>query len=139
MSASNTPRFDLPLIEDESQPFWDALVDEKLLLKHCTACDRHHYYPRPFCPHCWSDDVEWVEASGGASLYTYSTVYVNDLPPFGPQVPYVAAVVDLDEGPRMMTRLVGCTKDTITIGMRLKVAYEQVPDNELKMAVFEPA
>lgn len=137
MSGSG-PRFDQPLIEDESAPFWEGLKDGTLLIKRCSACGAHHFYPRPFCPTCWSDDVEWVAASGRATVYSYSTVYVNDLPPFGPQVPYVAAVVDLEEGPRMMTRLVGCTKDDISIGM--PVTFETAPlDDELAMAVFRPA
>jgi uncharacterized OB-fold protein len=135
---SAVPRFDQPLIEDESRPFWDGLREGRLLIKHCTACGAFHYYPRPFCPSCWSDDVEWYEASGRATVYTYSTVYVNDLPPFGPQVPYVAAVVELEEGPRMMTRLVECTKDEITLGMPVEVTYTDL-DEELKIAVFRPA
>jgi uncharacterized protein len=133
-----SPRFDQPLVEDESRPFWEGLRDGRLLIKHCAACGAFHYYPRPFCPSCWSDDVEWYEASGRATVYTYSTVYVNDLPPFGPQVPYVAAVVELEEGPRMMTRLVDCTKDDITLGMPVEVTYTDL-DHELKIAVFRPA
>jgi uncharacterized OB-fold protein len=137
MSTQDPPRFDQPVVEDESRAFWDGLRDGRLLIKHCTACGAFHYYPRPFCPTCWSDDVEWYEASGRATVYTYSTVYVNDLPPFGPQVPYVAAVVELEEGPRMMTRLVDCTKDDITLGMPVEVTYTDL-DDELKIAVFRP-
>jgi hypothetical protein len=131
------PRFDLPLIEAESEEFWSALRDGRLLLKLCSSCGRHHYYPRPFCPHCWSGDVDWVEASGGATLYTHSTVYVNDLPPFALQVPYLAAVVDLDEGPRMMTRVVDCEPDDLRIGMRLRMRTQAVTA-EVTMAVFAP-
>lgn len=131
------PRFDQPLIEDESRPFWDALVDGRLMIKQCGACGAAHHYPRPFCPLCWSEDVHWVEASGRGTVYTYSTVYVNDLPPFGPQVPYVAAIVELEEGPRVMTRLVGCTREDITLGM--EVAFEPADlDGDLQMAVFRP-
>ncbi len=126
------------MVEAESEPYWAALRDGKLLLKHCANCGRHHSYPRPFCPHCWSDDVRWVEAGGGATLYTHSVVYRNDLPPFGPQVPYIAAVVDLDEGPRMMTRIVDCEPDQLKIGMRLRVQTEPVTE-EVSMAVFAPA
>lgn len=132
------PRFDLPVIEPESEPFWTALRNGKLLLRHCTACDAYHYYPRPFCPACWSDDVEWVEAAGGATLYTHSMVYRNDLAPFGPQVPYLAAVVELDEGPRMMTRLVDIADGEAVIGMRLHLRTQPVTD-EVSMAVFAPA
>ncbi len=136
MSGSE-PRFDLPMVEPESEPYWAALRDGKLLLKLCASCGKHHSYPRPFCPHCWSDDVSWVEAGGGATLYTHSVVYRNDLPPFGPQVPYIAAVVDLDEGPRMMTRIVNCEADQLAIGMRLQVHTEAVTD-DISMAVFAP-
>jgi uncharacterized OB-fold protein len=125
------------MVEEESEPFWTALHDGKLLIKLCGACGKHHSYPRPFCPHCWSDDVAWVEASGGATLYTHSKVYVNDLPPFPPQVPYMAAVVDLDEGPRMMTRLVDCDEADVKIGMRLRMRTEPMTD-EISMAVFAP-
>lgn len=135
--APGGPRFDQPLIEDESRPFWDALKDHRLLIKRCNACGEFHYYPRPFCPECWSDDVEWHEASGRATVYSYSTVYVNDLPPFGPQVPYVAAVVELEEGPRMMTRLVDCTRDDVTIGMAVEATYQPL-DDDLQVAVFRP-
>ena len=125
------------MIEAESEPYWAALQDGKLLLKLCSACGKHHSYPRPFCPHCWSDDVSWVEAGGGATLYTHSMVYRNDLPPFGPQVPYLAAVVDLDEGPRMMTRIVDHDGVDISIGMRLRLQTQPVTD-EVTMAVFAP-
>lgn len=132
------PRFDQPMVEDESRPFWDGLRDGRLLIKRCADCGAYHHYPRPFCPSCWSEAVDWVEASGDGRVYSYSTVYVNDLPPFGPEVPYVAAVVELAEGPRMMTRLVDCTADDIAIDMAVRVDFQQF-DDELRMAVFRPA
>ena len=131
------PRFDLPTIEPESEPYWTALREGRLLLKLCASCSQYHSYPRPFCPFCWSEDVSWVEASGGAVLYTHSVVFRNDLPPFGEQVPYIAAMVDLDEGPRMMTRVVDCEPDQLKIGMRLSFRTEAVTD-EVTMAVFAP-
>ena len=81
--------------------------------------------------------MSWVEAGGGAVLYSHSVVYRNDLPPFGEQVPYIAAMVDLDEGPRMMTRVVECTADQLQIGMRLSFRTVPVTD-EVTMAVFAP-
>ena len=109
----------LPTPDAETQPYWDAAKDGRLLIKRCRACTRPHAYPRPFCPHCWSEDVEWEEASGAATLYTYSIVRRNDLPPFNERVPYVAAVVDLAEGPRMLTNLVDCDLGDVRIGMPL--------------------
>jgi len=135
--SGSGPRFDLPTIEPESEPYWTALAEGRLLVKQCRACGRHHSYPRPFCPHCWSDEVDWVEVSGEATLYTHSVVYRNDLPPFAPQVPYVAAVVDLDEGPRLMTRIVNCEADDLKIGMRVRFRPEPVTD-DVTIAVFAP-
>lgn len=82
--------------------------------------------------------MRWVDASGEATLYTWSIVHVNDLPPFGGRVPYVAAVVDLAEGPRMMTRIVGCDDAALDFGMALRFDTEPLTD-EIAIAVFRPA
>lgn len=118
----------LPTPDEETEPYWEAARQHRLLIKRCHACGRHHFYPRPFCPRCWSPDVEWVEASGRATLYTYSIVRRNDLPPFDERVPYVAAIVDLDEGPRMVTNVIDCGDADLTIGMPLEVAFRDEGD-----------
>ncbi|WP_051853082.1 Zn-ribbon domain-containing OB-fold protein [Streptomyces aureocirculatus] len=101
-------RHDLPEADAFTRVYWDAAAEGRLLIRRChaPACGRAHHYPREFCPYCWSEDVTWERASGRAVLYTWSVVHRNDLPPFGTRVPYTAAVVDLAEGPRMMTELV---------------------------------
>jgi len=131
-------RFDLPSPDLETQPFWDAAKDERLLIKHCNACGEYHFYPRPFCPSCWSEDVEWYDASGRATLYTWSVVYQNDLPPWPARVPYVAAVVDLAEGPRMQTNVVECEFDALHDGMELEVVFHATSD-DFTIPVFRPA
>jgi uncharacterized protein len=131
-------RFDLPVPDDETQPFWDAAREGKLLIKRCADCGRAHFYPRPFCPFCWSAAVSWEAASGQAALYTWSVVHHNDLPPFSERIPYVAAVVDLAEGPRMMTNVVDCDPDRLEVGMRLHVAYRELAD-DVTVPVFAPA
>ena len=130
-------RFDLPAPDESTEPYWAATRDGKLLVKRCADCGRHHFYPRPFCPHCWSEAVDWVEASGRGTLYTYSTVRVNDLPPFGERVPYTAAIVDLDEGPRVMTNLVDCDPADVRIGMPVEVTFREL-DDEFTLAMFRP-
>ncbi|MEU6469581.1 Zn-ribbon domain-containing OB-fold protein [Streptomyces massasporeus] len=100
-------RFDLPEPDAFTRTYWDAAAEGRLLIRRCGDCGRAHHYPREFCPHCWSEDVTWETASGRATLYTWSVVHRNDLPPFPDRVPYVAAVVELAEGPRMMTEIVG--------------------------------
>ncbi|MFF0272018.1 MULTISPECIES: Zn-ribbon domain-containing OB-fold protein [unclassified Streptomyces] len=117
-----------------TRPYWDAAAGGHLLLRRCAACGRAHHYPREFCPHCWSEDVVWERASGRATLYTWSVVHRNDLPPFGERVPYVAAVVDLAEGPRMMTAVVDVPEAELRIGMALRVAFR--PEGEATVPVF---
>src|SRR5438309_10456581 len=88
-----TVRFDLPKPDPDSKPYWDGAREHRLLIQRCGACGEAYFYPRPFCPRCWSEDVSWEDASGDGTLYTWSVVHVNDLPPFNERVPYVAAIV----------------------------------------------
>ncbi|MGW1890028.1 Zn-ribbon domain-containing OB-fold protein [Streptomyces sp. NPDC002004] len=135
-------RHDLPEPDAFTRPYWDAAAAGRLLLRRCRDCGRAHHYPREFCPHCWSADVVWEPASGRATLYTWSVVHRNDLPPFGARTPYVAAVVDLAEGPRMMTEIVDCGaggETALRIGMELEVAFRRDPDTPETVPVFRPA
>ncbi|WP_189145344.1 Zn-ribbon domain-containing OB-fold protein [Streptomyces lacrimifluminis] len=118
-------RFDLPGIDAFTRTYWDAAAEGRLLVRRCGDCGRAHHYPREFCPYCWSEDVVWEAVSGRATLYTWSVVHRNDLPPFGERTPYVAAVVDLDEGPRMMTEVVEGTEGGLRVGMGLEVAFRE--------------
>jgi uncharacterized protein len=131
-------RFDLPTPDLETQPFWDGCREGRLLIRHCDACGEDHFYPRPFCPRCWSDRVEWKPASGRGSLYTYSVVHVNDLPPFNERVPYVAAIVELEEGPRVMTNIEGVEHGDLRVGMPVVVDFKAISD-DVSIAIFRPA
>ena len=113
----------------------EAAKEERLLIRHCLDCDAYSYYPRPFCPKCWSEQVEWYQASGEGTLYTWSVIYNNDMPPFRDRVPYVAAIVDLAEGPRMMTNVVDCPFDELQVGMALQVRFQPISD-EFTIPVF---
>ena len=131
-------RFDIPTPDMETQPFWDGCREGVFVVRHCNACNEDHFYPRPFCPKCWSDDVEWKQASGRATLYTYSIVVQNDLPPFNERVPYVAAVVELEEGPRVMTNIEGTPHDQLRIGMAVTVDFKPL-DDEITIPIFRAA
>lgn len=122
-SPTGAARFDVPEPDAFTRTYWDAATGGRLLLRRCGACGRAHHYPREFCPHCWSDDVTWDPATGRATLYTWSVVHRNDLPPFGERTPYVAAVVELVEGPRMMTEIVDCPAGELRAGMAVEVAF----------------
>lgn len=132
------PRFDLPTIESETQEFWSATQRGALMYAHCTDCGKPHYYPRPFCPFCWSENVNLKQAKGSGTLYTWSTVYSNDLPPFKERLPYVAAIVDLDEGVRLSTNIVQCPIEDLRVGMPVQVVFEERTP-EVTVALFKPA
>ncbi|MET8296819.1 Zn-ribbon domain-containing OB-fold protein [Streptomyces sp. NPDC005180] len=136
MSAA---RYDLPEADEFTRPYWDAAAEGRLLLRRCADCGRAHHYPREFCPFCWAgeDRVSWETASGRATLYTWSVVHRNDLPPFGGRVPYTAAVVDLEEGPRMMTEVVDCPPGELRAGMPLRAGFREAADG-VWVAVFRP-
>jgi uncharacterized OB-fold protein len=134
-------RADIPTIDTASAPYWEAARRGQLLIAQCDACTRVHHYPRPFCPHCWSEDVHPVPASGAGTLYTYSTVYVNDLAPFRDRLPYVAAIVELAEGPRVMTTIEGTSADHLRVGMAVTAAFRPVDHEDPQSAyltVFTP-
>jgi uncharacterized OB-fold protein len=131
-------RFDLPVIEDENRPFWEAARAGRLLIGRCRACGQPHYYPRPFCPLCWSEDVVHQDACGRGTLYTYSTVYTNDLHPFNERLPYVAAIVDLEEGVRVSTNIVDCDPADLAVGMAVTLTFREAGP-ELTLPVFRPA
>ena len=134
-------RADIPIIDSASAPYWDAARHGRLLIAGCGACGKVHHYPRPFCPHCWSDDVRPVRASGTGTLYTYSTVYANDLPPFRDRLPYVAAIVELAEGPRVMTIIEGAQPDGLRVGMAVTASFRPVDADDPEspyLTVFTP-
>lgn len=131
-------RYDLPTPEGDTVEFWEAARDGRLLIKRCEDCGAFSYYPRPFCPECWSEQVVWHQASGDATLYTWSVIYNNDQPPFKERVPYVAAVVDLAEGPRMMTNVVDTPFEELAVGMPLRVTFMPISD-DYTIPVFVPA
>jgi uncharacterized OB-fold protein len=123
----------LPVATPESRPFWDAVRRHELRLQYCGGCDRWVFYPRAVCPGCLSAGLEWRLVSGRGTLHTFTVVYrgLKNFP-LGP--PYVIAIVALDEGPRLMTNLVGVDPDParIRIGMPVEVAFDDVgPDATL--------
>ena len=121
-----------PAVNPGDQPYFDAANEGKLMLKKCNACGEVHHYPRALCPFCWSDKVEWVQAKGTGTIYTYSVTRRG-----GP-VPYCIAYVALDEGPKMMTNIVDTDLDTIKIGQKVKVTFKK-SENGTAVPMFTPA
>jgi uncharacterized protein len=121
----------------ETQHFWDGTRQGELRLQRCDACGRIYFPPRPFCPACASRSVTVFAASGKAALYSY-VIHHRPVPGFTP--PYAIAVVELAEGPRMMTNIVECpqTPETLQLDMKLEVVFEKL-DDEITLPLFRPA
>jgi uncharacterized OB-fold protein len=127
-----------PPVSDESASFWDATRDRRFVLPWCTECGVAIWYPRLTCPRCLGSAIEWRETSGAATVYACS---VHGKPGVGrveEEGPYVVALVDLDEGVRMMTNVVECPPGDVTIGMRVVLAWEPLSDGR-HLPVFRPA
>jgi uncharacterized OB-fold protein len=134
----STPRKAVPEPTPDTQPFWDGCARGELRLQRCRHCGKPYFYPRPVCPSCGSTDVEWFTASGRATLYSY-VINHRPAPGFEDDGPYAIAVVELAEGPRMMTNLTGVpnTPEDLILDMELQVTFEQ--RGEVSLPIFTPA
>ncbi len=134
MAESRRP---LPRPTPETQHFWDGTRERELRLQRCDACGKVYFPPRPFCPGCASREVSIFKASGRAILYSY---VINHRAAPGFEPPYSIAVVELDEGPRMMTNIVGTpqTPEALRLDMPLEVVFEAFGD-EITLPLFRPA
>ncbi|WP_226036047.1 Zn-ribbon domain-containing OB-fold protein [Aquibacillus saliphilus] len=120
-----------PTITPISKPFWDAIEQGEFILQHCKDCQKWVFYPRSHCPHCWSNQLEWKQASGKAQLKTWSTVHRAGHPAWQAITPYIVGVVELEEGPSMMTHLLVDAPNQLKIGDPLNVHYVQCNDTWL--------
>ncbi|MGH7857355.1 MAG: Zn-ribbon domain-containing OB-fold protein [Candidatus Binatia bacterium] len=118
----------LPIPDGETEPYWEGARQERLRLKRCRPCDRTFFYPRSHCPRCWSTDTDWIEASGRGTIYSYTVIAHSDVAPFKDWIPYVVALVDLDEGPRMVTNVVGAAPEDLSVGRRVEVVFDRIDD-----------
>ncbi len=134
MSAYTKP---LPQPNEVSQPFWDAAKRHELQIQRCNACGTHIFYPREACAECLSPDLIWIPVSGKGTLYSYTIAQAPTHPAFAEDVPYVIAIVELEEGPRITTNLVGCQPDQVTIGMPVVASFEEVTP-EMTLVKFRP-
>jgi uncharacterized OB-fold protein len=124
-----------PVITADSEAFWEAARERRLVTQRCTSCGHLWHPPRPMCPRCHSLDQEHIDVSGKGTLYSYALLHHPQHPAF--EYPVVAALVDLAEGPRLLTNLVECPTDEIRIGMSVRVRFVDA-DDDMAIPVFEP-
>lgn len=123
-----------PLIDDDSRPFWEGTKNHKLMIQWCAECHKFIFYPRIICPHCFSEQVSWVEASGRGSIHSYTVIH-RAAPPFNEQTPYVVAIIELNEGVRMVSRIVD-DWEKVSIDKQVSVVYEKI-DDEVTLPYFQ--
>lgn len=115
----------VPVPTNETAAFWEACAREELLIQHCRSCDKLQFYPRAHCVHCKSQDLDWQQASSRGTIASYTIVHRAPIAEFGVDCPYVIALVDLEEGIRMMMNVIGCDPESIAIGSAVRVVFER--------------
>jgi uncharacterized OB-fold protein len=119
-----------PVVTVETKPFWDAARQNRFLIPICAACGKAHWYPRAICPFCAGEQIEWREASGRGTIYTFSVMRrVKE--------PYAIAHVTLAEGPTMLTNIVDCDFDALRIGQPVTVVFQET-ENGPPAPMFKP-
>jgi uncharacterized protein len=117
----------LPVPDNETRPFWDGCRDHKLTIQKCSACGTFRFPPGPYCAACRSKAVDWIEASGRGKIFSWIVVE-HPIPKdvYGSDVPYVVAVVELEEGVRMVSNIVGCDPYSVSAEMPVRVQFDRV-------------
>jgi uncharacterized protein len=131
----------LPAIAPEAKPFWEAAAQNKLVMQRCRDCNAWVWTPRPLCNECGSTEIEWTPMSGKGEVYSFTVIRQvvgrAASKAFEPDVPYVVAWVDLNEGPRMITNIVGCPIEDVKLGMQVSVVFEQA-SKDIWLPKFKP-
>ncbi len=126
----------LPIPNPDTEPFWQGCGRSKLLLQRCLSCRSYRHPPSPICDSCLSSENEWVPASGQGTVYSFVIVR-ESLRGWRFEVPYVVAIIELAEGPHMLSNVVGIPVEHVQIGMRVNVFFKQITD-EISLPKFKP-
>jgi hypothetical protein len=135
---SDAPHKNLPQITPETAEYWAGCRRHELLIQRCADCGAAQFYPRAFCTHCSGDQLQWSRASGRGTLASYTVVHRAVSQAYAAEVPYVVALVSLEEGPMMMSNVVGCPPGDLRIGMNLQVVFDDWSD-AITVPKFRPA
>ena len=127
----------LPIPNEDTKPFWDGLKEHKLSIQKCSQCGQFRFPPRIICPYCMSLESEWVEVEGGGTVYSFTIVHHAYTPAYEGELPYVVAIIEIEEGIRLISNIVGCKPEQVEIGMHVGLTFEDVtPDFTLHK--FQP-
>ena len=135
---TEVPKYLIPRISPEAAEFFAGTVRGELRIQHCLDCGLHHHYPRIACPHCGSDALEWITASGLGTVYSFTVIRQQGIPPFNEQVPFVVALVDLDEpGARLIAQMPTVAPEDAAVDMRVRATFKPASD-EVAFVEFVP-
>jgi uncharacterized OB-fold protein len=128
----------IPVPSEESQAYWDGLRNRKLLMPRCDACGKYWFPPSLLCPHCNATNWTWTSTSGRGRIFSYVVYHRVYHPGFADEVPYAVAVIELDEGPRMVSNVIGIAPDKLACDLRVEVVYQPITDT-ITLPKFKPA
>lgn len=131
------PRRRLPHPSPESQPFWDGCARHELLIQRCRANGHFWFPPSNLCQRCWSTDFAWTPVSGQGELFSFTVYRRAYAPELADQLPYAVGIVQLAEGPRLITNIVGCAPEDIRVGTPVEVVFEDLADG-IALHAFRP-
>ncbi|MFS0589986.1 putative OB-fold protein [Cytobacillus horneckiae] len=126
-----------PVIDADSIQFWEGCKNKQLLIQKCLNCSKHIFYPRIVCPHCTSEKIEWIESSGKGKIYSFTIARRPGGPAFKAEVPYAVALVDLEEGVRIMSNIINTDVDQLKCEQEVEVVF--VKNGEITYPMFQPA
>ncbi|HEY7709022.1 MAG TPA: Zn-ribbon domain-containing OB-fold protein [Candidatus Entotheonella sp.] len=138
MAAEYNKPLPRPLNPELTRPFWEAAKRHELVMPRCKTCDQLFFYPRSECPRCLGSDLEWVPVSGRGRLHSFTIINQPVNAAFRDDVPYVYAVVQLIEGPRMISNLVECDVESVSVDMPVEAVFDDVTP-EWTLVKFKPA
>lgn len=127
----------VPVPTAVSKPFWEGTKIHKLLVPKCRNCGKKHFYPRRWCPECAGEEFDWVELSGKGKIYSFTEVKAGAAPEFEQALPYVVALVELEDGIRMLTNIVECDPEKLECDAEVEVVFEKLTD-EITLPKFRP-
>jgi uncharacterized OB-fold protein len=129
----------LPVPDPVTQPYWDGLKARQLRIQRCLSCEKAVFYPRALCCHCGSRELEWIDCSGRGTLHAFTIAHRGTPAAFKGSTPYVVAMVDLEEGGRLMTNLVDVepSPEAVRIGMPVEIVFDEVTP-AITLAKFRP-
>jgi enoyl-CoA hydratase len=135
--ALNPDKKPLPAPSELTRPFWDAAKRGELLVQHCRSCGHFQHPPRPQCEACWSTELEWHRCSGKGTVYSCTVAHRPTTSGFSKEAPYSVAIVELDEGPRLTSNVVGCPPAEVQIGQRVQALFDPMSP-EVTLVKFHP-